>query len=148
MQHMNTLVYAYTVNKRPSFKERQASNSDPCIHMDCILLSPGAIGFSIGNNLKICNFQESYLECHLTTCYNITRIGHCGHCLFKIATITISWLLPYPKNAVFFCHNFGMYTHVFQNKKHDRIIKFNITHNPAGENPIWLPLQITYYYRH
>ena len=79
----------------------------PCIHKDCILLSPGAIGFSMGNNLKICNFQESYLECHSTPWYNITRIGHYGHCLLKIATITITWLLPYPKNAVIFfiiCH--------------------------------------------
>ena len=106
------------------------------------------------STVKICHFRESYLEVLLTPWYNITKIPHCGNCLFNITIITISWMLPYHKNAAkCFYHlsqkdNFAMYTHVFQNKKHDRIIKSNITHNPAGENPIWLPLQITYHYRH
>ena len=114
-----------------------------------ILLS----GSQPGKNLESWNVQESCFDGHLMPWHKAPQIPDVEMFLFKIAAITANSLLLYPKNDDFFYHmsqkdNFVMYIHVFNDKKHNRIIEFDFTHNHADENPTWPPLQSAYYYRH
>ena len=77
-------------------------------------------------NLEIRNSQDSQLNVHLTPLYK--------NGFFTIATITL-------------LDNFGVHTHVYGHKEHNRIFESNID-STAGENLIWLPIHSDYLYRH
>ena len=62
-------------------------------------LSPGALAENHANLEKVdgWNFQESYLDAHLTPWWKVLQNPGRGNVLFKMAAITTSCLLLYPK---------------------------------------------------
>ena len=53
---------------------------------------PGALGFNLEKNVDSWNFQESYLDAHLTPLWKVPKNPSEGNFLFKMAAIATDWL--------------------------------------------------------
>ena len=56
-------------------------------------ISPGALGFNLEKKVESWNFQESYLDAHLTPWWEVQKNPSGGIFLFKMATIGAGRLL-------------------------------------------------------
>ena len=62
-----------------------------------LYISPGALGFNLEKKVESWNFQEGYLNAHLTPSHKVPKNPRRGKCLPTMAAIATSWVLQYPK---------------------------------------------------
>ena len=85
------------------------------------------------------------MNTHLTPSYKVPKNSGRGKVLPTMAAIATGWVLQCPKilqllKYLSYKDNFGMYTHVLNDTKHNEIDNSIFTHNSEGENQIWLLL--------
>ena len=62
-----------------------------------LCISPGALGFNLEKNVEGWNFQEGYLNTHLTPSYKVPQNPGKWKVLPTMAAIATGWVLQCPK---------------------------------------------------